>query len=83
MQVNEVNEKIKVAAVFENNTVKPRWFYWGRNKHTVTNIEQTWQTREGEATILYFVLNDGSNIYEVKLNQKSLEWRLEKVYMEG
>ena len=83
MQVHEVSERITVGAVFRNNKIIPKWFYLGKDKHTVKNIEQFWQTKEGEAPLLFFVVNDGVNIYEIRLNQKNLEWRLEKVYMEG
>ena len=83
MQVSEVNEKIKVGAVFDGSKVTPKWFFWGRRKHTIQTIEHTWRSKEGEAPLLYFAVTDGSNVYEIRLNQKTLEWHLEKVYIEG
>jgi len=83
MQVNEIHEKIKVAAVFEDNRVVPRWFFWGRQKHEVRGIEHSWRSREGETALLFFAVTDGANVYELRLNQKTLEWHLEKVYMDG
>ena len=83
MIVNEVNEKIKVGAVFEGPRVTLKWFFWGRQKHVVKTVEHTWRSRVGESTLLFFSVTDGANVYEIRLDQKSLEWVLEKVYMEG
>ena len=83
MQVNEVCEKIKVGAVFEDGRIIPKWFFWGRQKHAILRIEHTWQAKEGQNPLYFFAVNDGSNVYEIRLNLKAAEWRLEKVYMEG
>ena len=83
MQVSEINEAIKVAAVFEGKKVIPKWFFWGRRKYVVRTIEHMWRSKEGENNLLFFSVTDGSNVYELKLNQKTLEWHLEKLYTEG
>ena len=54
MQVNDVNEKVKVGAVFDGNRVIPKWFFWGKNKHAVQKVEDTWRAKEGE-TVIEFV----------------------------
>jgi hypothetical protein len=82
MLVNEVNERIKVGAVFDGNRVTPRWFFRGNAKHQIKKVEHCWRSREGETPLLFFAVTDGANVYELKLNQKTLEWRLEKVYMQ-
>ena len=83
MRVSEISERIAVGAVFRNNKIIPKWFVRGKDKHTIKNIEQSWQSKEGDAVLLVFAVNDGVNIYEIRMNQKSLEWMLEKVYVEG
>ena len=83
MQVNGVCDKIKVGAVFEDGHIKPKWFYWGRQKHIVISVDHTWRSKEGETPLIFFSVNDGSNVYEIRFNLKTAEWRLEKVYMEG
>ena len=83
MQVDEVNERIKVGAVFDGAGVTPKWFFWGRHKHKIEKVEHTWRSRVGETLLLFFAVTDGANVYEIRLNQKTLEWSLEKVYMEG
>ncbi len=83
MIITEVNERIKVGAVFDGPSVTPKWFFWGRDKHLVKSVEHTWHAREGETHFLFFSVTDGANVYEIRLDQKKLEWVLEKVYMEG
>ncbi len=83
MQVNEVNEKIKVGVIFDDHKVTPKWFYWARRKHENRSVEHTWHAKDGEAKLLFFSVTDGANTYEIRLNQKTLEWRLEKIYTEG
>lgn len=83
MRIYEVYEKVKVGVIFDKQKVVPKWFVWGKDKHQVTKIEQIWRTKEGEAPLLFFMVNDGSNAYEIRFNQKSLDWELEKVYMEA
>ena len=83
MTITEVNERIKVAAVFDGARVTPKWFFWGRQKHKVERVEHTWRSKVGETPLLFFAVTDGANVYEIRLDQKKLEWVLEKVYMEG
>ena len=83
MQITEVNERIKVGAVFDGARVTPKWFFWGRQKHKVEKVEHTWRSKTGETPFLFFAVTDGANVYEIRLDQKKLEWVLEKVYMEG
>ena len=83
MIVNEINERIKVAAVFDGRSVVPKWFFWDCRKYDVQKVEHVWQARQGETPLLFFSVTDGANVYEIRLDQKKLEWVLEKVYMEG
>lgn len=83
MQVTEYSEKIKVGAVFDGNKVTPKWFFWGKDKHIIQKIEHSWKAKEGETPLLYFSVTDGANVYEIRLNQKTLVWFLQKVYQEG
>ncbi|OGR84666.1 MAG: hypothetical protein A2901_07510 [Elusimicrobia bacterium RIFCSPLOWO2_01_FULL_54_10] len=82
MQIIDVDEKIKVGAVFEGPRVTPKWFFWGRHKKTIKSVEHTWRSRQGDVPLLFFSVTDGANVYEIRLNQKTLEWVLEKVYAE-
>lgn len=74
----EINEKIKVGAVFGNNEVKPKWFIWKNNRYEIKETTYTWKTSQGEMPLLHFSVTDGSTLFELVLNQKTLNWILEK-----
>lgn len=79
MKTEEIGEAVQVGAVFSKNQVHPRWFIWRSQKRNVESVNMTWRSREGEAQVLHFSAASQGNLYELQLNQKTLEWRLEKV----
>lgn len=81
MQINEINERVKVGAVFDSSRVIPKWFLWRSQKHEVRNVEHSWTVKEGETPFLFLNVAAGPNLYQLLLNQKTLEWRLGKVYL--
>lgn len=83
MQVSEINEQIKVGAVFDGAKVSPKWFYWGKQKHGIAKVEHSWRGKSGDTQLIYFSVTAGANLFEIRLNQKTLEWVLERVYQEG
>ena len=79
MHTEEIREQVKVGAVFDNNRISPKWFVWKDRKYQVKEINYTWQSRQGEARMLHFSVTDGSTLFEICLNMKTLLWFLEKV----
>ena len=79
----EVNEPIKVGAVFNRSVVKPAWFIWGQRRYTVKEVTQRWQTKEGQASILHLGVTDGASCFELTFNQYSLVWHLASVESNG
>ena len=82
MDTTQINQKIKVGAVFDGNAVKPKWFIWINKKFEIIKITMTWKSAEGLATLTHFSVTDGNNLYELSFNRKTLEWLLEKVAVE-
>jgi hypothetical protein len=77
-----IDETIDVGAVFKRKQPPaPKWFFWRGRKYDVTNVEMTWTAQQGEATLLFFALSAGAEVYEVHLNQKTLNWVLEKIHL--
>lgn len=83
MRSEEIQEPIFVGAVFTNSKIKPRWFIWKGRKYLVQEITFTWKDRQGEAPLVYFSLSDGTNIFEICFNQKTLNWHLVRLHLEG
>ena len=74
----EIDEPIKVAAVFFRGEVRPVWFSWNGRQIKIKETAFTWKSREGSAVILHFSVTDGQGLYEVCYNMESLGWRITK-----
>lgn len=74
----EINEPIKVGAIFSRGEIKPVWFSRNGRQVRVSETTYTWKTREGSAAILHFSVTDGQGLYEICYNAESLVWRLTK-----
>ena len=74
----EIDEPIKVAAVFFREEVKPVWFSRRGTQIKIKETAFTWKSREGSAVILHLSVTDGQGLYEVCYNMESLGWRITK-----
>ena len=85
MRSEEIGEVVDVGAVFRRGQKpKPRWFVWSNRRHDVKTVEMAWKGKEGEAPLLFFSVTDtAGSVFELRFNQKTTEWRLEKVFLEG
>jgi hypothetical protein len=72
----EINEPIKVGAVFSLGEVMPVWFAWKGRQIRIRETAFIWKTFEGSARILHFSVTDGQGLYELCYNVESLGWRL-------
>lgn len=72
-----IDEPVKVAAVFDGETVLPKWFVWQGRTRRITETTYTWRDNQGTARILHFAVTDGATVFELAFNQKTLAWRLE------
>ena len=72
----EINEPIKVAAVFSRGEIRPAWFFWKGRQIRVSETTFTWKTREGSAKVLHFSVTDGQGLYEICYNAETMGWRL-------
>lgn len=79
MNVTEINQRIKVGAVFEGELISPKWFKWMDKKYDIRSVSMRWKSFSGNAVIINFSLTDGKNLYEISFNQKTMEWVLQKV----
>ncbi|MFC1501364.1 hypothetical protein ACFL58_02820 [Elusimicrobiota bacterium] len=82
MENSVINEFVDVGAVFGKKCIKPKWFIWNKKKYLITEITYTWADKEGETKIIHFAVTDGSTLFELSLNKKTLEWCLEKTSLE-
>jgi len=77
----EINEPVKVGAVFEKAKIKPKWFIWNGKKFNLREITYSWIDSSRGSKHHFFTVWDGSNLYEISLNSRFMTWNLEKVYV--
>jgi hypothetical protein len=82
MDVEELDEPVTVGAVFKGRQVTPRWFVRGQIRHEIKAVNMVWRDRAGEAPLRHFSVTSGGNVYQLRLNQTTMEWRLERVTTE-
>lgn len=81
MDTEKIDESIDVGAVFGKNSIKPKWFVWNGRKHDIKEVTYAWKGREGDAVIQYFAVTDGATSFELSLNQKTMQWVLNKTVL--
>lgn len=79
--ITEINEPIKVAAIFGDNKkkLKPVWFIWSGRKYDIKEITYIWTEREGKANIHHFTVTDGAGLFDISYSVDSLVWTLHSV----
>jgi len=82
METVSIHERVDVGVVFGRNRILPKWFVWNTRKYDIKEVTYLWQDTQGEAKVLHFSVTDGATCFELSLNQKTLQWQLEKTMVE-
>jgi hypothetical protein len=72
----EINEPIKVGAVFSRGELRPVWFAWKGRQVRIKETAFVWKTWQGSAAILHFSVTDGQGLYEIVYNKETMGWRM-------
>jgi hypothetical protein len=77
--MTRIDEPITVGAVFDHGQVRPAWFLWQGRRYDHCRVTMRWQTTEGASAILHLAVSDGSTVFELTMNHRTLAWRLAAV----
>ena len=84
MQVEHLNEAVKVRADFQGGKITPLAFKRKDKRHKVVQVNASWEDREGAQKLYYFsVTADSGDVYQLRLNGKDMTWYVDLVMMEG
>ena len=64
------------GVVFDRGVVRPVWFAWQQRTYRVQDVTMRWEVRQGRDVMLHLSVTDGTNLYELTFNQRTLTWRL-------
>lgn len=80
--LEEINEKIQVLALFQDQKLKPFKFMWNNREIRIQKINLNYTTWEGRSKIYYFAVSDGSNYYKLRFDADQLTWTLIETYVD-
>ena len=83
MQIEALNETIKVRADFTGGEITPLAFKRSGRTFRVNRVNARWEDREGTFKRYYFSVEAEGNVYELHLDSRDMSWRLDRVVMEG
>jgi len=77
--MEEIDENIKVGAVFQGSKIIPKWFVWDGTKYIVKAINYIWNDRCGREKIILFSVSTDANTYELAYYTEQCVWKLSKI----
>ncbi len=83
--ITEVNEPIKVGAIFGDNKkkLKPVWFVWSGKKYDIREITYIWTQKTGKSSIHHFTVTDGANLFDISYSADTIVWTLHSIETAG
>lgn len=81
--IAEINESVKVNAVFSKGAINIRSLSWNNRIVPVKKTTYRWQSRKGVFPIYHFAVSDGTSIFELTFEPVVLQWKLEKIHSDG
>jgi len=84
VQVEHLNEAVKVRADFQGGKIVPVVFKRQNKRYRVVQVNAAWEDREGTQKLYFFsVTADSGDVYQLRLNGKDMIWYVDLVMMEG
>jgi hypothetical protein len=83
MQIEHLNEPIKVRADFEGGRARPLLFKRGIKVFRVERLAASWEDRDGGARIFYFSVESEGAVYQLSWRVQDNLWYVDAVMMEG
>ena len=85
MQIERLDEPIRVRADFQGGDISPLYFQRGVYRYRVTQVHTCWIDREGVFPRIHFAIDAqseaDSGTYEMHFNSKELSWYLDRVVL--
>lgn len=82
--ITEISEQVTVAAVFNGGRITPRAFSWRGRRYRVERVLGHYHYFKGVYRQDCYSLDCGTgDIFEVGFDTEGMEWRLERLHVEG
>lgn len=81
--ITDINEPIKVKLIMGKGTLKIVSIFWNNRVIPVETITYRWVTKNGIYPVFHFAVSSGRNIMEIQFNPVKLQWKIDRVHIEG
>jgi len=82
MNVEAIDEPIRVLAVFSGGAVEPLRFRWGRRNIRIDRVNGRWTDRGGDGHALHYSVQAGQETYYLHLDVPAAQWWLDKLIVD-
>jgi len=79
MNIEKINEPIRVLAGFSGGTCNPLRFSWSGREYRIEAIIGRWIDRNSEGYSLNFSVQVGSETYYIHFSSAQVQWWLDQV----
>ena len=84
MRIEEIGEPIEVIGKFQQGRIVPMRLRWQGRVYNVERITAHWVYSEGNHKEYHFaLLTNQSDVWEVRLDGRTLCWTLQRICLEG
>ena len=79
MNIESIDEPIRVLAVFSGGRCHPLRFHWGSRAYKIDRVNANWIDRGGASYALHYSVQVGDETYCLHFAAGEVQWRLDKV----
>ena len=83
MEIVQINEPIRVLAVFSGGGVEPLRFDWNGHEYEIQAVNGRWTDRNGASCALHFSVQIGDETYYRRFAGREIQWWLDQIAVEG
>ncbi len=81
--ITDINEPIRVKMIMGRGTIRIISLFWNNSTILVDSITYRWITKNGIYPLFHFAVSCGKNIMEIHFDPIRLQWKLDRIHMEG
>lgn len=79
MNIEPINEPIRVLADFSGGQCRPLRFHWGSRDYKIDRVNANWIDRQGASCALHYSVQVGDETYWLHFAAGEVQWRLDKM----
>jgi hypothetical protein len=79
MNIERIDEPIRVVASFAEGEMRPLRFRWNGRDYRVETVNARWTDRDGDAPRLCYSVQVGEETYYLHFDTAEVQWRLDQL----